>query len=92
MRRDLRSLTRALRPAVTRAAATELAAFDRPTWLAWATDDRLFPLEHAYALAALMPNAQVELIADSRAFSMLDQTEVLAGLVSDFAVRRAPSA
>ena len=88
VRRDLRALTRALRPAVTRRAAAELPAFDRPVLLAWATDDRLFPLAHAHALAALLPDARVELIPDSRAYSMLDQTDVLARLVADFAAPR----
>ena len=89
VRRDLRVLTRALRPSVTRRAAAELPAFTRPVLLAWATDDRLFPLEHAHALAALLPDARVELIPDSRAYSMLDQVDVLARLVNDFAAQRA---
>ena len=52
---------------------------------AWAADDRLFPLADAERLAALLPDARVEVIAGSRAFSMIDQPGRLAELVTAFA-------
>ena len=81
VRRDLRKVTRALRSEVTEEAARELPRFDRPTLLAWARDDRFFPLEHAQRLAALLPDSRVEVIEKSRTFSMIDQPDVLAALV-----------
>jgi pimeloyl-ACP methyl ester carboxylesterase len=85
---DVRRFTLGLDPEVTRDAATRLSGFDRPVLLAWATDDSLFPVEHAHRLAKILPDARVEEIANSRTFSMLDQPDVLAGLVGDFAARR----
>ena len=85
IRRDLRKVTLGLRPEVTQQAARQLPGFDRPTLLAWSTSDRLFPLEHAHRLADLLPDAELELIEGSRAFSMIDQPDRLAALVADFA-------
>ncbi|HEX2015772.1 MAG TPA: alpha/beta fold hydrolase, partial [Solirubrobacteraceae bacterium] len=81
---DLRRLTVALDPEVTLDAASRLADFRRPVLLAWAADDRLFPLEHARRLAAILPDARLETIAGSRAFSMIDQPDRLAELVGGF--------
>ncbi|NUT55288.1 MAG: hypothetical protein HOQ03_04810 [Thermoleophilia bacterium] len=59
---------------------------------AWAPDDKLFPLEHAQRLAAAQPDARVETIAGSRAFSMIDQPDVLARLIGELAEARQRSA
>ena len=85
---DLRRLTIALDKRVTLEAAARLRGFERPVLLAWAPDDALFPLEHAHRLAALLPDARVETIADSRAFSMIDQPGRLADLIGEFAAQR----
>ena len=85
VRRDLRKVTRALRSAVTEEAARELPRFDRPTLLAWSGDDRLFPLKHAQRLAALLSDARLEIIEESRTFSMIDQPDVLASLIVEMA-------
>ena len=53
--------------------------------LAWAAEDRLFPLELAHRLAALLPHATVVTIQDSYTFVPEDQPELLAQLVVDFA-------
>ena len=64
VRRDLRRLTTALGDDdFMNQIATELATFTKPALLAWAADDRFFPVEHARRLAAILPNAQLELIA-----------------------------
>ena len=89
---DLRELTVALDKSVTLDAAARLPAFVHPALLAWATDDRLFPLEDAHRLAAVLPNARVETIEGSRAFSMLDQPDRLAGLIGPFSARDAEPA
>jgi pimeloyl-ACP methyl ester carboxylesterase len=82
---DLRRFTLGLDPEVTEDAARRLSGFDKPVLLAWATDDKLFPLEHARRLAEILPDARIETIASSRTFSMLDQPDELASLVADFA-------
>jgi hypothetical protein len=37
--------------------------------LAWAVDDKFFPLEHAERVAAILPNARVETIEHSRTWA-----------------------
>lgn len=90
VRRDLRRLTAALGDDefMTQIAA-ELAAFTKPALLAWAADDKFFPLEHARQLAAILPDARVELIAGSRTWVMRDQPERTARLIAALARRAA---
>lgn len=82
---DLRRFTIGLDPAITLDAAERLGGFDRPVLLAWALDDRMFPLRDAHRLADLLADARVETIAGSRALTMLDQPDHLAALIGDFA-------
>jgi pimeloyl-ACP methyl ester carboxylesterase len=79
---DLRRFTVGMRPAVTLQAAEGLKRFRRPVLIAWAPDDRIFPFKDAHRLVATRPDARLETIADSRAFSMLDQPDRLAELVA----------
>ena len=67
--------------------ATELVAFTKPALLAWAADDKFFPAEHARRLAAILPDARVELITGSRTWVMRDQPERTAQLVAGLARR-----
>jgi len=85
---DLRRFTAAIDPEITLDAAARLPGFEKPVLFAWALDDRLFELEHARRLAAAQPDARVETIEGSRAFSMLDQPERLAGLIEEVAAQR----
>jgi pimeloyl-ACP methyl ester carboxylesterase len=90
VRRDLRRLTATLGDDdFMNQIATELAAFTKPALLAWAADDRFFPVEHARRLAAILPHAQLEVIADSRTWVMLDQPERTAELIAGLARRSA---
>jgi pimeloyl-ACP methyl ester carboxylesterase len=90
VRRDLRRLTAALGDDnFMNQIATELAAFTKPALLAWAADDKFFPAEHARQLAAILPNARVELIPDSRTWIMRDQPERTAHLITELARRAA---
>src|SRR5690349_17942073 len=90
VRRDLRRLTAALGDDdFMNQIAAELAAFTKPALLAWAADDKFFPAEHARRLAAILPDARVELIADSRTWVMLDQPERTAHLIAGLARRAA---
>ena len=88
VRRDLRRLTARLGDdEFMNQIAAELAAFTKPALLAWAADDRFFPVEHARRLAAILPSAQLEVIADSRTWVMLDQPERTAELIAGIARR-----
>jgi pimeloyl-ACP methyl ester carboxylesterase len=84
IRRDLARFLRAITPRDTMRAASQLASFDRPVLLAWARDDRFFPLEHARKLAALLPNASLHEVEDSRTFVSEDQPQALAAAISAF--------
>ena len=90
VRRDLRRVTAALGDDdfMNRIAA-ELAAFSQPALLAWAADDKFFPAEHARRLAAILPNARVELIPGSRTWVMRDQPGRTAHLIAGMARRAA---
>jgi pimeloyl-ACP methyl ester carboxylesterase len=89
VRRDAARILRAIDSRHTEAAAERLRSFDRPTLIAWATEDKVFPLEHAHRLAGLLPDARVEEIPDSYSFVPEDQPDRLAELIRDFAGRGA---
>ncbi|WP_328616446.1 alpha/beta fold hydrolase [Amycolatopsis sp. NBC_00355] len=85
VRRDLRKLLRDVHPRHTLAAAEALRTFDRPVLLAWASEDKLFPISLAHRLAALLPDAKLVEIADSYTFVSEDQPAALARHVIEFA-------
>lgn len=85
IRSDLRRFLRGVHRRHTLAAARALPQFNKPVLLAWAEEDRLFPVDLAQRLAALLPRASVVTIEDSYTFVPEDQPDVLAGLVVDFA-------
>jgi pimeloyl-ACP methyl ester carboxylesterase len=85
VRRDLRRFLQGVHRRYTLAAAQELPQFDKPVLLAWAEEDRLFPLELAHRLAGQLPRAEVVTIADSYTFIPEDQPQGFAQLVVDFA-------
>lgn len=82
--RDLRAFLLGLDPGALIEAEPRIASFDRPVLLAWAPEQRWFPIEHADRLAALLPDARVVEIEGSGAFPQLDQPERLAGAVDAF--------
>ena len=84
---DLRHLTLSLRTEVTTAVAARLPEFGKPTLIAWSADDVFFPSGDGERLARLIPQARLEVIAGARTYSMLDQPDRLADLVSAVAVR-----
>jgi pimeloyl-ACP methyl ester carboxylesterase len=86
VRRDTRRLTAALGDdAFMGQVAAELAGFGKPVLLAWAADDKFFPLEHARRLAGILPDARLELIDGSRTWVMRDQPERTAHLIGQLA-------
>ncbi|OBJ54814.1 alpha/beta fold hydrolase [Mycobacterium sp. 1423905.2] len=84
---NLRRFSLSLRTEVTLGVAARLPEFDKPTLVAWSADDVFFEQEDGRRLAATIPNARLEVIAGARTFSMVDQPERLADLVSTVAAR-----
>lgn len=84
VRGDTRKVLRGISSRYTVAAAQKLPGFDRPTLIAWAAEDRFFPLRHAKRLAELLPDSRLELIEDSYTFVPEDQPAVLAQVIADF--------
>jgi pimeloyl-ACP methyl ester carboxylesterase len=89
VRNDLRRLTASLNQETTVRAGELLPRFAKPALVAWSQDDGFFPLEDGRRLAATLPAARLEVIPEARTFSMIDQPDVLAGLIADFADGRA---
>ncbi|MFD9718627.1 alpha/beta fold hydrolase [Streptomyces sp. NPDC059076] len=90
VRRDCVKVTRGIVPTALLEPARQLASFDRPTLLAFAREDRLFPYAHGERLAAIMPGARLETIHDSRTWVMRDQPDLTALLFGDF-IRSTPA-
>jgi pimeloyl-ACP methyl ester carboxylesterase len=84
---DLRQFSLSLRTEVTRDVAARLPEFHKPTLIAWSGDDTFFELADGERLAATIPNARLEVIDGARTFSMVDQPQRLADLLSTIAVR-----
>ena len=84
---DLRQLTLSFRTEVTTGVAARLPEFDKPALIAWSADDLFFEAGDGERLAATLPNARLEVIKDARTFSMVDQPDRLAELISTFALR-----
>jgi pimeloyl-ACP methyl ester carboxylesterase len=84
---DLRQFTLSLRTEVTTGVAARLHEFDKPALIAWSADDAFFELADGERLAATIPNARLEVIEGARTFSMVDQPQRLADLLSSIAVR-----
>ena len=85
VRRDTRRLLAAVRPAQLLDNAARLSEFGRPVLIAWAPEDRFFPLDHARRLAAIFPDARLVEVPGAYAFVSLDQPERLADLIREFA-------
>ncbi|HEU0019354.1 MAG TPA: alpha/beta hydrolase [Thermoleophilaceae bacterium] len=84
IRADARAFIKGADTAQTNAAADRLPQFDKPALIAWAKDDRVFPIADAHKLAADLPNARVELVEDAYTFSMEDNPAQLAELIASF--------
>lgn len=85
VRGDLRRFTGSLNRQSTVRAGARLPQFTKPALIAWSADDEFFPLEDAKRLAAALPNSQVQVIPRAKTFSMIDQPDILADLICDFA-------
>ncbi len=84
IRRDLGKILRAISPGELLGLSERLAAFGKPVLLAWAPEDRLFPLPDAERLAELFPDARVREIPDAYALIPEDQPLLLAAAIDAF--------
>jgi pimeloyl-ACP methyl ester carboxylesterase len=66
-------------------AAAELAGFDRPTLVLWASEDRVMPPEHGRRLAAIIPGARHAELDDAYTLLPLDQPDGVAEHLASFA-------
>ncbi len=68
----------------TLAASSNVGRFTRPVLIAWALEDRIFPVKLAERLSAAFPNARLERVDDSYTFVAEDQPQRLADLIAAF--------
>jgi pimeloyl-ACP methyl ester carboxylesterase len=80
-RRDAVAVTASLDPALTLRATPAIEAFGPPVTLAWGTQDKLFPVDHARRLRDAFPNATLIEIPECSAFVMLDAPGALADAI-----------
>jgi pimeloyl-ACP methyl ester carboxylesterase len=84
IRRDLARFLRDVHKRHTLAAVDGLRRFDKPVLLAWAAEDRLFPVSLAHRLVEVLPNARLTTIADCYTFVPEDQPAELVELITEF--------
>ncbi|RZQ64217.1 alpha/beta fold hydrolase [Amycolatopsis suaedae] len=84
VQRDLRKFVTGVHNRYTLAAAELLPKFDRPVLLAWAREDKLFPLSLAQRLIQALPDARLREIGDTLTFVPEDRPDELVRLVLEF--------
>lgn len=84
IRRDAKKMLRGISKEHTIRAAQLFARFDKPVLLAWAEEDKLFPLALAERLAKALPRARLQVIPGTRTFVAEDQPGLLAMAVAEF--------
>ncbi|MBP2321199.1 pimeloyl-ACP methyl ester carboxylesterase [Kibdelosporangium banguiense] len=84
IRRDLRAFLKTVHKRYTLEAAGRLGGFGKPVLLAWAAEDKVFPIKLAHRLAALLPDASIKEIGDSLTFVPEDRPAELATLILEF--------
>lgn len=83
VRRDARRTLAALDPGLLLDNAARLGEFERPVLIAWAPEDRFFPVADARRLAAVFPDAHLVEIPDAHTFVSWDQPDRLAELIAE---------
>ncbi len=79
---DLRLLTASLSRQTSVDVGERLGEITLPTLIAWSADDVFFPVEDAHRLQAAIPGSELHVIDGARTFSMLDQPDRLAKLIT----------
>ncbi|HET6865932.1 MAG TPA: alpha/beta hydrolase [Solirubrobacteraceae bacterium] len=85
VREDLRRFTASLHTQTVLDAGARLPQFTKPALIAWSADDTFFAVDDGRRLADALPDSRFELIEGARTFSMIDQPDVLAELIAEFA-------
>ena len=85
VRRDAKKVTVGMHRRHTLAAAEKLRSSQLPILLAWAPGDRFFPISYAERLAGEAGNAKIVRIPDAGPFVALDQPQLLADEIAQFA-------
>lgn len=83
--RDAGKVTAGMNKRHTLAAAEKLRGSDLPILLTWAPGDKYFPISYAERLAGEAGNAKLVRIPDCKTFVPLDQPELLANEIAEFA-------
>jgi pimeloyl-ACP methyl ester carboxylesterase len=89
IRREVAKVLKGISPRHTQEAARHFGEFAQPVLIAWAPEDRFFPMEHAERLAQAFPDARLERIEDSWTYVPVDQPRRTAQLIAEFARRPA---
>jgi len=84
IRRDVSNYVRSSDYGGLVAAAAELARFDRPTLVLWASEDRVMPPEHGRRLSDIIPGAQHAEVDDAYTLLPLDRPDAVADHVAAF--------
>ncbi|OZC53002.1 hydrolase [Rhodococcus sp. RS1C4] len=84
IRRDIARFLRSVDKKYTLDAAEHFRDFEKPVMVAWASDDKFFPFEHAERLVSDFPNARSTMIEGSRTWVSEDRPDVVAALIDDF--------
>jgi pimeloyl-ACP methyl ester carboxylesterase len=84
VKRDLKKVTVGMDNRYTLEAAEKLRGSELPILLAWAPEDRFFPLRYAQRLAAEAGNARIVEIPNAKTFVALDQPARLAEEIAAF--------
>ena len=84
VKRDLKKVTVDMNKRYTLEAAEKLRSSDLPLLLAWAPDDKVFPLKWAERLASEVPNARIVQIPVAATFVPFDQPRRLADEIAAF--------
>ncbi|MEZ5078715.1 MAG: alpha/beta hydrolase [Solirubrobacterales bacterium] len=85
VKRDLKKVTIGMNKRYTEAAAAKLRGSQLPILLAWAPGDKYFPISYAERLAGEAGNARIVRVPDSKTFVPLDQPQLLADQIAEFA-------
>jgi pimeloyl-ACP methyl ester carboxylesterase len=92
VRADLIRFLKASDTSIMIDAGERLPGLAIPALIAWGQADRFFARELGERLAAAIPNARLERIADARTFVSEDAPEALAKLIGGFVRQAAPQA
>ncbi|MFQ6396688.1 alpha/beta fold hydrolase [Nocardia sp. KC 131] len=84
IRKDLRRFIKSVHRRYTLEAATRFPSVRIPVLVAWAREDKFFPVSFAERLAGDLPNATLKFIDDSYTFLPEDQPELLTETILEF--------